>query len=111
VRVLILLVAVAGFVSIAYNRARQSIASFKAGGKYDGVRLGPAMYADPTDHPIVIAIGWGLRELIWWWLVTILIAYAFVMLRQSEIGRRVMMSAPMQRAVARTTATRSVLHA
>ena len=70
-RVLILLVAVAGFVSIAYNRARQSIASFKAGEKYDGVRLGPAMYADPTDHPIVIAIGWGLRELIWWWLVTI----------------------------------------
>jgi hypothetical protein len=56
----------------------------------DAWRLGPYTYAYPSNHLIIIEIGWGLRELIWWWVVTILIAYMIVVLRQSEMGRRIL---------------------
>jgi hypothetical protein len=34
-------------------------------------------------------LSWGLREILWWWAVTLLIACVFVLLSRSEMGRRI----------------------
>jgi len=63
----------------------------------DAWRVGPDIAGGHSTHPVLKPLGWTIRELTWWWVVTVLIGCAIVILRRSTVAQDLLQRVPSYR--------------